>query len=634
MTTDWAKLRVVDLKEELKRRGLQPNGLKVELVARLTEAENKPAQDESAPPEEPVAKESPATEPLPDLEASEGTVEEYMEDGSPRKEPKADEDLSLTAEAEEGGNKEEQLPEVAENGVTDDSHPAPTAGEAVEPQPIDSKTPADELMQDVVAETNADKEPTASQTMETQMEQTPEAQESQKRKRRSLTPPPSEEAIARKRVRPNDDDATNGGIAPQVYLPEDKKLPQAESQPEEDMKVDVRTTEKPHDSNTHETRGTRDSPPPTKTRDFQKEMDFERDVVPSVHPATPALYIKNFMRPLRPNEVQAHLVDLATRGEETIDDDIIVDFFLDQIRTHAFVVFKSTSAASRVRAALHDSVWPNESNRKPLWVDFVPREKVHDWIDKEESSGRHGPRWEVVYEDGPDGEIEAHLEPGNASISRQGNRPPPRPTSNTTDAIPLGPRGSRDAGAPPTGPRAVRPGSGPGPRPPPSVPTGDSHRTRAQPVIYYQVVSDDLARRRIENMRSFYTTDHDRDLGREINRYSFESGDVFVDRGKEIFEGIRPPHRERERNFDRDRRGFGGGGGRRGRGGRGGRGGGGGGGGRFGHRSDRYMPGGGGYGHDDRRPRYKDSNDMDRDSPRYDDDRESFRTRDTRDHRY
>ncbi|KAH7160281.1 hypothetical protein B0J13DRAFT_540882 [Dactylonectria estremocensis] len=607
MTTDWTKLRVVDLKEELKRRGLPPNGLKVELVARLTEAENQPAQDESTSKNAPVAEDSPATEPLPEAEASEGTVEEFVEDASPGKEPrelKEDEDLSLTAEAEEGENKEAELPEVTENDVADDSHPAPIAGQAAETQSIEPTTTTDEAMQYAVDETNADEEPTASQTMDTQTEQTPEAQDSQKRKRRSLTPPPSEETIARKRVRPNDNGATNGGIAPQVFLPEDQKLPQVESQPE-DMIVDVQTTEKqPHDSNTHETRGTRDSPPPTKPRDFQQEMDFERDAVPSVHPTTPALYIKNFMRPLRPNEVQAHLADLATRGEDTTDDDIIVDFFLDQIRTHAFVVFKSTSAASRVRAALHDKVWPNESNRKPLWVDFVPREKVHDWIDKEESGGRRGPRWEVVYEDGPNGEIEAHLESGTASISRQGNRPPPGPTSNTADAsIPLGPRGPRDVGAPPTGPRAVRPGSGPGPRPPPLASSGDSQRTRTHPVIYYQVVSDDLARRRIENMRSFYSTEHDRDLGRDINRYSFESGDAFVDRGKEIFEGIRPPHRERN-NFDRDRRGFGGGGGgRRGRGGRGRGGGGGGGGSRFGSRSDRYMPGGGGSGRDDRRPR-------------------------------
>lgn len=53
-------------------------------------------------------------------------------------------------------------------------------------------------------------------------------------------------------------------------------------------------------------------------------------------------------------------------------------------------------------------------------------------------------------------------------------------------------------------------------------------------------------------MRFFHTTDHDRDLGREIHHYSFENEDRFVDRGKEISTGVRPPHRKRE--LDRDRR--------------------------------------------------------------------------------
>ena len=38
--TDWNKLKVVDLKAELKKRGLAQTGLKPALVARLEEAEN------------------------------------------------------------------------------------------------------------------------------------------------------------------------------------------------------------------------------------------------------------------------------------------------------------------------------------------------------------------------------------------------------------------------------------------------------------------------------------------------------------------------------------------------------------------------------------------------------------------
>ncbi|KAF7538005.1 hypothetical protein G7Z17_g12729 [Cylindrodendrum hubeiense] len=349
--TDWAKLRVVDLKDELRRRGLPYNGLKGELVARLIEAENEPAQDEPAqdePEQEDVSvnDESSATEPVEsEIEVFEVTAEEPVEDVASKNETKEDQQAPLVPdETEESGTEEGSLPEETKNGISDDAPLASTTGEDAERQPTDP-TPADEPMQDAVTETNATNESSISQVIDESIPP-PESQESQKRKRRSLTPPPSEEAIARKRARP-DDGATNGEIAPQVRLPEDQEIPKVESQPEE-MKVDEPTPEKPQESTSHEIRGPRDSPP-TKPRDYQQEMDYERDVAPSVHPATSALYIKNFMRPLRPNEVQAHLAKLAMPSGDAVDDDIIVEFFLDQIRTHAFVVFKSTLAASRVR---------------------------------------------------------------------------------------------------------------------------------------------------------------------------------------------------------------------------------------------------------------------------------------------
>ncbi len=72
--------------------------------------------------------------------------------------------------------------------------------------------------------------------------------------------------------------------------------------------------------------------------------------------------------------------------------------------------------------------------------------------------------------------------------------------------------------------------------------------TRALPSLLYRPASEEVVRRRIDNMRSFYTKDRYRDLGpvEDINRYTFENGDSFVDRGKEVFVGIRPPHRERQ----------------------------------------------------------------------------------------
>lgn len=370
------------------------------------------------------------------------------------------------------------------------------------------------------------------------------------------------------------------------------------------------------------------------------EMDIDQSVAPALHPATSALYITNLMRPLRPGDVQAYVCELAAApGQAAAPDDVIVRFHLDQIRTHAFVVLSSTRAAARVRAQLHDRVWPNESNRKALSVDFVPPEKVADWIAIEEGDGgRGGPggrpgrsttRWEVIYTSGADGVVEARLQQAGApSSSRPGPPPPSGPLKQAAaDPVPpTGPRSDRErererdgrrADSPPPPSRHRGNDTRQQPRnmpPPPSELDHELQRTRARPAISFQLVSAALADRRVANMRSFYTKDARRVLGREINRYSFEEGDGFVDRGKEVFEGIRPPHRERGGRGGRGGGGnFGGGRGGGGRGRRGGIGsGGGGGGGRL--QGDRYLPGfsgaggggGGGRRWDDDRGRDRD----------------------------
>ncbi|KAF4444053.1 sap protein [Fusarium austroafricanum] len=588
---DWAKLKVVDLKAELKSRGLPQHGLKTELVARLREADkdtsateaqdepkDTPMTNESAgdelPTEDPVAADKELYEATEKPETTEEKSEKNIVD---KEKNETGDNIAPGADVETSkGGDETEKEEVTKNATpeevsqdTDTIADVPIPGNEVDHQ---SREPtAEEKSRAGTVTTTVESSPSHS------LEPTPAA-ERQKRKRRSLTPPPTEESIARKRARA-DETPTNGdnlGARQEDLLPKSQNEPaltNIDSEPQ---------TEKPRQSPPQDPASESKTPREENSEEDsskQQEMDFERDVAPAVHPATPALYIKNFMRPLRPQDVKAHLVELATHSRDVVNDEIVTEFFLDQIRTHGFVIFKTTAAAARVRTALHDSVWPNESNRKALWVDFVPPEKVHDWIDTEQASGgprgRSGVRWEIVYENGSGGDVVAHLEEATAASSRAGTQlgaVQPPIAAMTTNSIPLGPRALRDP-AIPTGPRPVRPGTGPGPRPPPINPGGTFKRTNTRPVISYQPVSEDLARRRIESMRSYYSNDRDRDLGREINRYSFENGASFVDRGKEVFEGIRPPHRER--GMGRDRRS----GRRRGRGGGGGR-----------PRSDRYLP--------------------------------------------
>jgi hypothetical protein len=643
MMTDWRKLKVVDLKAELKRRGLPIAGLKQELVARLEAVEEGVAGAEEAEAGEPAGESI--------AEAAEEPTESTIV-----VEPTGPEVAALPAQdipAEEPSPIIEALAEPTTLIPTSEPVLAgsPTGNTNGQPAP---EIPEPELSQD-----SPNNLPVA-KPVEV-------AQDANKRKRRSASPPPSEKPIARKRAKQENEEHNGHTEIPDASVKDtemqDSVIPAAEFSvaqtvtsaeiaPATDYIGDKDTVDGGNGPTTaNGGDALRTSPLKSSNQRSTPEaetsaMDYERDIEPATHPATSALYIKNFMRPLRAEMVQTHLLELATAPGKKPDEDEIVDFFLDPIKSHAFVVFKSVSAASRVRAALHDRVWPDETNRKRLMVDFVPAERVGGWIKTEESQvggrGSMGVRWEVIYDHDEDGNVTVELDSGVGAASRAGPRPgPPQEGGRTglplsteaTNSIPLGPRAQRGVEGAPLAPRGDHRGNRMAP--PARTPGGQHETTQSSPAVGYQPVSDELVQSRLANMRAIYTKDTRRELGNEINRYTFENGDMFVDRGKEIFVGIRPPHREAERRRQLD-----GGGGGRGFGGSGSRGGrdyGGpprrrrGGGGppfRYPPQSDRYYPGGGkpSYGGRDR--------DRDEGRMRFDDDRGPRYNDDYRDRRY
>lgn len=290
----------------------------------------------------------------------------------------------------------------------------------------------------------------------------------------------------------------------------------------------------------------------SKSRDSAyDEVEPERIISPAIHPATAALYIRDFMRPLNPGQLKSHLANLATPPGHDIVPDVIVDFYLDPIRTHAFISFKNVSAASRVRSALHDRIWPDERTRKPLWVDFVPLEKVAEWIELEESNnigGRgSGKKWEIYYDIDEDRHVIASLQEASNIPHTQHLRKPsaqmsPQAPSSQASA-PIAPRGIEGA---PSGPRAeMNREQNRGLRAATNLATLDQlfRSTTTKPVLYWEPVSKSLANRRLdalEDATSKRYTKSNRDDS-DINRYTFEDGAKLVDRGVELFGGIRPP---------------------------------------------------------------------------------------------
>ncbi|KAH8681555.1 hypothetical protein BX600DRAFT_446828 [Xylariales sp. PMI_506] len=592
MATAYSKMKVAELKTELKRLGLPQNGLKAELIARLEEASVATNAGTDAGTDASTQDDG-DTIPVEDGEKAAEALDTADPEGIANLGEKNNDLSEVPTTAEHPPQPEESIALDAQLGRSSSASMNATAAEVV------SFTATTDFAAPEIHERDS-LSGTATASNGTPLPPAEVAQDNLKRKRRSVSPPPTADEIAQKRARIEDHErAESTGETEETHKLEQSPAQQAAETEsvgvahtdigiaDNEVNGSAQSITEPEELKTNnEINGEKSQDPgltDVNMQDDDKQStanditrmesvdgnnartgSTELNVEPSIHPATSAIYIKNFMRPLRPQAVQAHLLELAGAN---VGEEGIVDFYLDPIRTHSFVVFNSVSAASRVRTSLHNRVWPDETNRKALWVDFIPPEKFGAWVDMEQSSegggrGSSG-RYEIIYDHDRDGTVMAHLEevgsapPATKAAPTQADRRPsvsgpPR----GVEGAPLAPRGFQSGSRSQVYPsRADRIG-------------GDYKTTRAHPTVPYQPVPNDLVDRRLDSIRAAKSKhyDHARDTNKEYKRYFFENGDVLVDRGPEIFLGIRPPHRERERERrrDRDRRPRGRPGGRRG----------------------------------------------------------------------
>lgn len=111
-----------------------------------------------------------------------------------------------------------------------------------------------------------------------------------------------------------------------------------------------------------------------------------------VFPPTTAIYISNLSRPLVVRELENYIVESAGNVEPK-------RLWLDNIRTHCFVLFDTMEPAKNARDALNGHRFPPGDNQGSiLKVEYIPPVKVEEWIAMEEEAGtRSLKRWIVNY---------------------------------------------------------------------------------------------------------------------------------------------------------------------------------------------------------------------------------------------
>ncbi|KAE8383254.1 hypothetical protein BDV26DRAFT_251972 [Aspergillus bertholletiae] len=598
--TDYSTWKVTELKAELKRRGIVQTGLRVkqQFIDRLVEDDAKDSESPVAT-EEPTAAQDaveelkPAEEKQPTpppvdaaAESHDLKPEEQVQEPQQGPEPPSTDNAGTQAEQKtedvirDGDapteEKQQELPE-SEPAESPEAQPeTDSSAQSVEQAPGDAEerksTP---VMEESRGQTElAEKVALAAAPpselatgLSTPLRPEELIEDSRKRKRRSQSPVPTPKVLANKKVK-------LPAEAPEVLLPEDTGAMDIDedTKPDEPVPVSQETSEEHVNANQpdeHATMPCDDQRPPSSSDNSRSKkgtaskqdvrfkglfaageteqthpasppvdsVSEDAEVEPALHVATAALYVGGLMRPLQPAALKNHLIHIASPPGDSPDPDVVVNFYLDSIKTHCFVSFSNVTAASRARAALHNTVWPNERNRKSLFVDFIPEHKLQQWIDMEENSrGRSGPpaRWEVKYDRTGD-EVEAALVEIDAKSAgaRQARGPAP---SDFARPPPLGPRADMEKkDRRPSGPSQAQaePSSQPGQGFKPLDELFMS--TTAKPKLYYLPVPRDVADRRLDRFDDLLRKgSYPRPGGDETRRISFEDGDLFVDNGPEF----------------------------------------------------------------------------------------------------
>lgn len=136
----------------------------------------------------------------------------------------------------------------------------------------------------------------------------------------------------------------------------------------------------------------------------------------SQYPMTSVVYIRNLSRPLAIVEFKKFIV-MCAGGVQP------VKVWFDSIRSHCFIKFQSALIARKVRERMNNIRFPaQETHRLAMVTDYIPEEKLDEWIQTEENEGNRSlTRWVVKYTKGENGSS-AELVVDDSVFSNKGDR--------------------------------------------------------------------------------------------------------------------------------------------------------------------------------------------------------------------
>ncbi|KAK9323197.1 hypothetical protein V1517DRAFT_320971 [Lipomyces orientalis] len=404
---DYSKLKVVELKEELKTRGLSTAGLKKDLVQRLTDADAASATEGKESTERQVQAteqaEGAASEtgggqpetPVPESAKNEASVQVAIP-----------ETMTTVIDAAEADRVQEAEPKPAPEefrateavDVRDSERKAEHEGHTkVESAPV--------LTMDIEKSEPADVVPV--QPAPAEIKQHSEELNSVERQapaaatKRKASPEAEAEDVSAKRIK-NESRSYNELTAEKELEATDEHL--AEPEPEVTGTQSVKNDQQEGDNSVAVEAEATGAAEPVK----EGTKDDENSVVVDRNPNTPvekyrptkSVYIQNFSRPLNIPSLKSHLESLAGSS--------LVKFWIDSIRTHCYAIFESVEAASKVREEVYGQTFPlEEKGRKKLATEYIPDSKVDEWIEFEESDQGRLRKWEVSFGDGLSNGVDA-----------------------------------------------------------------------------------------------------------------------------------------------------------------------------------------------------------------------------------